>query len=140
MKFQESAGMVVFRKTEQAREYLLLHYPHGHWDLPKGKIEKGESEQEAALRELEEETGLHATILDGFQEAVSYIFSCEGERIKKTVYFFVAQAEAGPVTLSHEHIGYEWLSYADALKRLTFENARFLFTKAHDFLEHKKTG
>ena len=42
MKQLFSAGVVIFRMCDSNREYLLLHYSHGHWDLPKGKIENGE--------------------------------------------------------------------------------------------------
>lgn len=116
------------------RKYLLLRYPHGHWDLPKGKIEQGESKQEAALRELKEETGLSATILDCFEEQLSYFFRHKGELISKTVYFFIAEAELGKVILSDEHIGFAWLSYQEALDRLSFDNAKEILKRAEQFL------
>lgn len=140
MKEQISAGIITFRMKDDSPEYLLLHYPHGHWDLPKGKIEDEESLQQAALRELQEETGLSAELIEGFESSVDYIFKHDGQLIKKTVVFFVGLASEGEITLSHEHIGFEWLSYQDALKRLTFDNAKQLLERAKIFLEHKKTG
>ncbi len=134
MKEQFSAGFILFRMNNKDREYLLLHYPHGHWDLPKGKIEKGESKQEAALRELKEETGLAAVIVDGFEEQLSYFFRHKGELISKTVYFFIAEAGPGEVILSDEHIGFAWLSYQEALERLNFDNAKEILKKAEQFL------
>lgn len=139
MKRQFSAGIVTYIKNDQAIEYLLLHYPNGYWDLPKGKIEKGESKEEAAMRELFEETGLSANIKPGFQTELNYFFKEAGEPVNKDVYFFVGQTNSKQVRLSHEHIGYVWLSFEKALKQLTYQNAKDTLTKAHEFLvEHDK--
>ncbi len=135
MKHLLSAGIIIFRKQATERLYLLLHYPHGHWDFVKGKIEPGESKKDAALRELKEETGLDATILDGFETSIAYIFQENQERVKKTVIFFVGEAQSDTIMLSDEHIDYAWLPYDEALKRLTFENARAVLEGAEQFLE-----
>ena len=134
MKLQFSAGIIVYRMKNNLREYLLLQYLHGHWDLPKGKIEKAESKREAALRELKEETNISAQIQDGFEEQLSYFFKQNGELIKKTVYFFVGLAEGDTITLSNEHIGYEWLPYEKAIERLSFDNAKEVVARAEKFL------
>ncbi len=134
MKEQVSAGIITFYIKNEVPHFLLLHYPHGHWDLPKGKIEEGESKETAALRELKEETGLTAQIIDGFEKKLEYFFKQNGELIKKTVYFFIGQVLFGEITLSDEHIGFEWLPCEQALKRLTFENAKEVLKQAHDFL------
>lgn len=134
MKTQVSAGIIVFRINQGKREYLLLHYIGGHWDLAKGKIEGNESKQEAAARELLEETSLTAKIIDGFEHSLSYHFRHQGMLIEKTVHFFVGELTSGRVRLSDEHIGFAWLSYEDSLKKLTFENAREMIKKAELFL------
>lgn len=138
MKFIFSAGIILFFIKNNEREYLLLHYPHGHWDLPKGKIEEGETKQQAALRELKEETGIAAEIYPDFEKHFNYFFKLDDVLIKKTVYFFVSQSFTDQVTLSEEHIGYSWLKYKDALKRLTFGNAQEVLKKANQFLESRK--
>lgn len=140
MKTQVSAGIIAFRDNNGMREYLLLHYPHGHWDLPKGKQERDESLQQTTQRELHEETGLTAQLIDGFEERLKYTFRHAGQLIKKTVVYFVGRASQGKVLLSDEHIGFEWLAYQQALERLTFENSKRVFAAADTFLEHKKTG
>ncbi len=133
-----SAGIVVFVKENNAIKYLLLHYPHGHWDFVKGKLEEGEIEQEAAIRELQEETGLHAHIMPDFRDSFSYYYTeVDGLEAHKKVYFFVGEAYSTDVTLSEEHIDYAWLSYKHAHERLTFDNAKELLKKAHDFIEQK---
>jgi len=134
MKKIFSAGLILFRVVDGERLYLLLHYPHGHWDFVKGKIEEGESKQEAALRELEEETGLEADIMDGFEEQLSYVFRQEEELIEKTVYFLIAQTESEEIELSHEHIDFAWLAYNQAEGQLTFANAKEVLKKAELFI------
>jgi bis(5'-nucleosidyl)-tetraphosphatase len=134
MKFLVSAGVVVFRITNKVREYLLLYHVNGHWDFPKGKMEKGESKRDTALRELKEEADISVHLIDNFQEELSYIFRDQGELTKKTVYFFLGKAENRDVAISHEHEGFEWLPYAQALERLTFKNAQDVLVKAEQFL------
>lgn len=134
MKFLVSAGVVVFRITNQIREYLLLYHVNGHWDFPKGKMEKGESRRDTALRELKEEANISARLIDNFQEELSYMFRDHGELTKKTVYFFLGEAENRDVAISHEHEGFSWLPYQQALERLTFKNAQHVLEKAEHFL------
>lgn len=139
MKNLISAGIVVYRVTDGIREYLLLHYTAGHWDFSKGKVEAGESKQEAALRELREEAGITSTIIPDFEHSFSYIFNdYDGSLIHKTVYFFVGQAQAGDVVLSHEHQDFVWLPYQEAHERLTYANAKNLLQNVDIFLTTNK--
>lgn len=139
MQRQFSAGLVLYRDNKETseREYLLLHYVSGHWDFPKGKIEPGETKHQAAIRELAEETGLTAEILPGFEEQFTYWFRSHdgGELLQKTVYFFIGRTEQKEVVLSHEHIGFVWLPYEEALVKLTYENARDMLKKVQAFLD-----
>ena len=134
-----SAGVILVRNRSQ-REYLLLDYG-SHWDFPKGHIEPGEDPQTTAARELQEETGIRdARIVPGFKESMRYFYRKAGEGMLKVVIFFLAETPTGEVTLSHEHSGYVWLPYEDALKRLTFKNARDLLAKAQAFLDARRPG
>lgn len=133
---QFSAGLVLYTDNNKTREYLLLHYLSGHWDFPKGKIEPGESKEQAALRELKEETGLSADIVEGFERSLGYWFKDykSGELVYKTVYFFIGYTDQTNVTLSSEHIDYIWLPYDQAHAYTTFENARHILEKVEYFL------
>lgn len=131
---QQSAGIIVFLEKNHERYYLILKYMGGHWDFAKGKSEEGETLLDAAHRELKEETGLTAQIEPGFQESLSYIFKERGKTIEKTVTFFVGQTNQERVALSREHVGYLWLPFDQALKRLTYTNAQDVLTKADSFL------
>jgi mutator protein MutT len=132
MKHQYSSGIIIYKKENNTILYLLLRYSAGHWDFPKGKIEAGETKEEAALRELKEETNLTAQIDDNFEESLQYIFSYNRELTQKTVYFFTGQATSTEITLSHEHTDFTWLPYQDALAQLTYDNAKEVLKKANE--------
>lgn len=135
MPREVSAGVIVFRRAPQP-QYLLLHYESGHWDFPKGHIEAGEEAQATARRELKEETGISdVRFLDGYKETLRYFFRQKGIGIFKIVIYFLAETDRSDVTLSSEHIGFEWLPYDAALARLTFKNSRDLLVKAHEHLQ-----
>jgi 8-oxo-dGTP pyrophosphatase MutT (NUDIX family) len=135
VKFERSAGVLLFRDTAEGRVFLLLDYGN-HWDYPKGHVEKGEDDRTAALRELAEETGItDAELLPDFAREITYIFkSRHGGLIKKTVVFFLARTEESTVTISHEHVGYEWLSPETARKRLSYATARSVLDHALTYL------
>jgi bis(5'-nucleosidyl)-tetraphosphatase len=136
MKQYHSAGVMLYRIKNENREYLLLQYAAGHWDFAKGKIEVGETKREAALRELAEEAGLAAKLDDTFLASFDYYYTdYDGQKAHKIVDFFLGEVQgSNGVVLSHEHIGYEWLPYEAAMKRLTFENAKNLIVKANEYL------
>lgn len=135
---ERSAGFILFRADPDAdagREFLLLNYGR-HWDYPKGHVEKGESDLEAAIRELREETGIPAPrVLEGFAHEIEYYFrSTKHGLIRKRVVFFLGQTETKDVTISHEHVGYDFLDYEMALKRLSYATAREVLRKAQEYL------
>ena len=138
MAQEKSCGAVVFkRQKDGTSKYLVLHYIAGHWDFPKGKQEKNEKEEQTAVREIKEETGLEdVDFIDGFKESVKYFFKKGEETIFKEVIFFLAETHSDEIVISSEHIGYAWLNHEHAHKKLTFNNSKELVTKADHFL-HK---
>jgi 8-oxo-dGTP pyrophosphatase MutT (NUDIX family) len=129
-----SAGVILFRRAPEPL-YVLLHYGSGHWDFPKGHIETGEDAQQTAKRELKEETGIaEACFVDGYKQTLRYFFRQKGIGIFKTVIYFLAETDQSEISLSHEHIGFDWLPYDLAMARLTFKNSRDLLVKAHEHL------
>jgi 8-oxo-dGTP pyrophosphatase MutT (NUDIX family) len=140
MPREVSAGVIVFRRAPQP-QYLLLHYESGHWDFPKGHIEAGEEAQATARRELKEETGIsEVRFSDGYKGTLRYFFRQKGIGIFKIVIYFLAETDQSDVTLSSEHIGFEWLPYDAALARLTFKNSRDLLVKAHEHLQSSSSA
>ncbi len=131
---ETSAGAVLFRQNKK-RCYLLLHYAEGHWDFPKGNIEKGEEEKETVIREVKEETGItKISFLEGFKEKLHYFYKSDNQLISKEVIFYLAETKEKDVNLSFEHIGFKWLSYKEALEQLTYKNAKQMLKKAEQFL------
>ena len=140
MPFEKSCGAIVFRRNKTIK-YLLLHYEAGHWDFPKGKQEKGEKEMETVAREVFEETGIpkeRIEFLPDFNEKIHYFFRQKNETVFKEVSFYLVKAKQSKVKISFEHVGFKWLPFKQALKQLTYKNARTVLEKAHHFLTKKK--
>lgn len=137
MKQARSAGVILYREGNQ-RRYLLLQHAHGgHWSFPKGQIKLDEDPRKAARRELFEETQININkleLLDGFQQKIAYSFSEDGELLHKEVLYFLGKTEQISVSLSPEHLNYVWLTYAEALNKLTYEDDQKLLRKAEEFL------
>jgi len=132
---ETSAGIVLFRKEGSKILFLLLHYPSGHWDFVKGKMEKGESTHETAIREAKEETGItDITFFENFEEWIKYDFQYQGELVHKKVVFFLAETKTEQVMISHEHLDYTWMDYNTSMEKTTFENAKTVLTRAQMLL------
>lgn len=132
---ETSAGIVLFRREGGRNQFLLLHYPPGHWDFVKGKMEPGESTHQTAVREAMEETGISdIAFLDNFEEQIEYYFEFRGELVHKRVVFFLAETGTADVKISHEHRDYVWADYNAAMERTTFDNAKDILTKAQMLL------
>ena len=134
----KAAGIILFRNTEIGRAYLLLHHipDHGdHWSFPKGRVDPGETSlEQTARREVAEETGItEFSLIPGFAAISEYKTNDDRDKI---VTFFLANAETGEVTLSHEHQAYAWLPYDHARERLTFPATQEILDKAEKFLHN----
>ena len=139
---EKSCGVVLFSK----QKVLLLQYAtgqkegewdlQGHWDFPKGHVDKGETEIETATRELEEETGIkNIILLDNFRKTINYKIQKRDRKISKEVVFFIATTVETEINLSHEHVDYGWFDFTSALKQLTYDNARSVLSEAIFFYE-----
>ncbi len=134
--FERSAGIVIFRQLKEGREYLILHYPGGHYDLPKGHVEGDETDHQAAYRELIEETGIKEIIwIEGFSHQIDYFYMRGSQKMHKDVMFFLARTTQKKVTISFEHKGYLWLPFDQAYQKTTFITAKTVLQKAEQFLK-----
>ncbi|MCK5585734.1 NUDIX domain-containing protein [Candidatus Bipolaricaulota bacterium] len=133
---ERAAGFVLFRMIHQQRQYLLLrHRNDGHWALPKGRLEPGEEELAAAVREIFEETSIdQLRPIPGFRETSSYHFQRSGQRIAKTVVYFLAETPQAGVSLSSEHIDFRWLRFEDAVGALSYDEGRRILSDADRLL------
>ena len=134
---ERSAGAIIFsiNKRSTEIEFLLLHYVSGHWDFPKGNIESNEDELHTACREIREETGIEdIEFLNGFKKKIEYYYKRQQKLIQKEVTFYLARTNSRKVILSHEHMGYTWKKYDEAVNQLTYKNAKNLLIYAKRFL------
>jgi 8-oxo-dGTP pyrophosphatase MutT (NUDIX family) len=132
---ETSAGIVLFRRENDKILFLLLHYPSGHWDFVKGKMEKGETYRETAIRETKEETGISdVNFVDNFEEWIQYNFQFEGELVNKKVVFFLAETKTKEIKISHEHLDFTWMDYVTAMEKTTFDNAKTVLSKSYALL------
>lgn len=93
-KFISAAGGLVLNKKKE----ILFIYRVQKWDLPKGRIEKGESIEEAAIREVEEECGITNLVIDQFLLTTYHIFYQRGNRIKETHWYLMNSDYDGTLT------------------------------------------
>ena len=142
MNKEFSAGALIFRKKDQTPEYLLIYSNRNkEWGFPKGHIDAGETENEATLREIKEETGLSdLRFIDGFREelvykAVSNREASKGRGIEKSTVYFLCETKAKDITVDADEItSFKWILCNDALKLLPFDSLKELLKKAEEFL------
>jgi 8-oxo-dGTP pyrophosphatase MutT (NUDIX family) len=139
MPTARSAGVVVYRVPARQTEPEFLLLDNGKfWDYPKGHVEAGEDDLTAALRELCEEAGIaDAELAEGFRHEITYFFRDKRRGlIRKTVVFFLARVAAdAKVTISHEHVGAEFVPFEEALRRVKYPTAKETLKKAREFLD-----
>ena len=135
--YERSCGAVVFRKINEDYRYLLIRNRRSsNWSFPKGHVEAGESQEDTAMREVLEETGLHINIIPGF---ISKSQSSIQNKIQKTVQLYVATTNDTQTRIQAEEIeDYIWLTYENALRSLKFENDKTILTDAREFLLNNK--
>ena len=139
---ERAAGFVLFRTLNRQRQYLLLHHQSGcHWAFPKGRLEPGEAEIEAAIRETFEETSISNLVpVVGFRETSSYTVSRNGQPRSKTVAYFLAETTQSDVSLSTEHKAYQWMAFPEAIGLLTHDESRRILTDAEYLLKALADG
>jgi polyphosphate kinase len=122
-----AAGGIVLRTSEQRDEVLLVHRPaYDDWSFPKGKVDPGESESEAAVREVVEETGFDCDLGD---EVGSVEYGDRHGR-RKVVRYWLMRPRGGGFTPNDEVDEIEWCSPDEAVGRLTYERDRALLRSA----------
>jgi 8-oxo-dGTP pyrophosphatase MutT (NUDIX family) len=136
MRREFSAGGVVVRRVRGEWRLAAIR-PGGKenvWALPKGLIGKGESAADTAVREVEEETGIEARLLEKLGD-VRYVYTWRGERVFKVVSFFLLRYARGRLGDIPEHFRHEvaetrWLLLAEAPRLLSYKGEREMAEKA----------
>src|SRR3989344_8019079 len=125
-----SAGGIIVRKVDGEPEVLVTqHSKHKGWDFPKGHLETGESSEVAAVREVEEETGVKAEVVEKVGQT-QYFYWEEGSKVLKTVvYFLMKYVGEGEATTAFEVSDMVWLPVEEVEDKLTFKDTKKLWQK-----------
>lgn len=135
-----AGGVVIERHHDGLRVAIIARINRGgrlEWCLPKGHPEGDESYAEAAVREIEEETGIAGDILAPLG-SIDYWFTVSGHRIHKTVHHFLLRATGGFLTIEndpdHEAVDVAWIPITELGRKLSFPNERRITDLARDLL------
>lgn len=132
-RLEFSAGGVLYKRERNKLIVVLIVTKDGTvYSLPKGLIEKGEKPEEAALREIEEETGCKGRI-EGFLGKVEYWYVINNQRIHKFVYYYLVEYISGNTKYHDWEVEKaEWFEIEEAIKRVSFKNEREIIQRAFD--------
>ena len=135
-----SAGGVVYRLKDGGLEFAAIR-PRGRsvWALPKGHVDEGESPEQAAVREVSEETGLVARVIAPLGE-IRYAYQAHGRRVHKRVQFFLLEWQKGAIgrlkpEMRREVDSARWLPLAQAEASLAYEGEQEMARRARTLLE-----
>ena len=129
MKYEKSCGAII---VNEKLEVLLLKHKAGHWAFPKGHVEKNETEEETALREVKEETNLDIKLNTKFREIVKY---SPAEEVEKEVIYFIGYDIKGKEKPQLEEISeIKWININKAINIVTYENDKELLKKVKKYL------
>jgi 8-oxo-dGTP pyrophosphatase MutT (NUDIX family) len=145
IKRARSAGGVVFRRSEDDVQVLVLQHEGGKWMLPKGTIEAGETPEAVALREVREETGLSnvRVVTDLGQERYSFFWRTEDTFYDKTVHYFLLEFLGGEEPTPQREEGFvavEWVGVDEAMVRIKYRETREIVRRAREVLTSPATA
>jgi bis(5'-nucleosidyl)-tetraphosphatase len=143
MNKEFSAGAVIFKREGDKILFLVIYSKRNNiWGFPKGHLERGETEEQAALREIEEEVGLeNLYFIDGFREKVMYEtiskrLPFKSEKIEKYVTYFLCETKNQDIIVDNKEVtDYKFLPLDKAEQMIKFRNLAILLRRAYDFLQ-----
>lgn len=142
-KEDRAVGVIpAYKNAEGKLLFCIVREADGHWGFPKGHQEEGESEEETALRELREETGItDAKLIPDTAVVEEYSFERNGHRYHKVVKYFLGFVDSTvgttPDEFKPEIPEYRWMPYEEAQKTLTFPEARKVLDDVWEYLQKR---
>jgi 8-oxo-dGTP pyrophosphatase MutT (NUDIX family) len=133
---ERSTGFVIYCLGKDKPLYLLLRSSRdGYWGLSKGNVDPGETDGQAARRELAEETGItNFERKPGFEHTITYWFTRDGMKIHKTVRYFLAKVKSREAKVSREHSELGWFTLEQAKEKIVFANLNETIEEADTFI------
>ena len=130
-----SGGAVISMRDGRPHVAMIATRNRTRWGLPKGAVAKGETSEQAALREVQEETGILADILAPL-DTIEYYFRAGDTLIHKRVDFYLMQYIGGQLTPQLSEVDdVEWVELSEAIRRASFESEKKLLSAALDQIE-----
>ena len=131
-KEETSAGGVVYRLVDGAPLYLLIRDSYRNWGFPKGHLEEGEGPESAAIREVAEETGLHALAVRKEIDTIDWFFRFRGQLIHKVCHFYLIETTQSSTSPQRAEgiTACRWMSFEEAHALISYENARDVLRRA----------
>lgn len=137
MFYEKSCGAVVFTRINNEIKYLLIRNLSGIYGFPKGHVEKGETEEETALREIFEEVGLLVKLIPGFRSYDEYPILEKKNTIKQIIYFLGEYTEQKFIYQKEELTDALLVDYDTAIFLFQFDSSKRILTEANEFLLSK---
>lgn len=132
--YEKSCGAVVFTRICGESCYVIIESLEGYYGFPKGHCEAGETEQETALREVREETGLRVDILPGFRYVDEHPIPSKPGVIKQIVYFAAEYADQKIRFQADELRSARLMTFEEALDAFQWESSKVILHKVNHFL------
>lgn len=135
MKKEKSCGAIIYKKENNSLLFLLIQQKAGHFGFPKGHVEKNETEEETALREIKEETNLEVLLDTSFRVVTTY--SPAQGVIKDVVFFLATPLNENIIAQVEEVASILWCDYKKANILLTHKDNKKILEQAKEFILNK---
>lgn len=144
MADEKSCGAIIFTYENNIRKYVILSGVgsyKGYYGFPKGHMEAGETEQETALREVKEETGLDVVLYKDFKTVDEHMLAREGRpNDKKTNIYFLAEYHDQEFVMQRSEVSeIILLDYQEAMNTLQYEESKRELMEAEEYLRQKES-
>ncbi len=135
-ELETSAGGIVYRMQDGEALFLLIRDSYRNWGFPKGHLEDGEQPQEAAVREVQEETGLGELRVDGAIETIDWFFRFRGKLVHKVCHFYLMRTRHARTNPQRDEgiTACRWARFDDATRLISYANARAVLIRAHEMV------
>ncbi len=137
MKYEISCGAVVFTCKNDEVLYVIVKSSEGYYGFPKGHMEDNETEEQTAIREIYEETGLKVKIIPCFKTMDEYLLPKKEGVIKRVIYFLAEYDNQKINYQEKELLGAYLMTYKEAMDVFQFESSKRILSEANDFIRKK---